>query len=146
MKAEETVMSKEELTKLNNAMPAEAKYGDVFKAIAEAQAEISFKAGQEEERRGLNYCEKHKLYYSDCCPNCFEEKGRKEVVEFLDMPNNFYQILKGEDPEYGRYSQTWSVAPKYIDEVAKERGKDAMYLVEISYAVWQAKLKEWGKK
>jgi len=48
------------------------------------QAEISFKAGQEVERRELNYCEKHKLYYCDCCPDCFREKGIREVVEWIE--------------------------------------------------------------
>lgn len=37
----ETVMSKDELTKINNAMSAMAKYGDVFLAIAQNQAQIT---------------------------------------------------------------------------------------------------------
>uniref|UniRef100_A0A6M3JHZ1 Uncharacterized protein n=1 Tax=viral metagenome TaxID=1070528 RepID=A0A6M3JHZ1_9ZZZZ len=32
-----TVLSNEEMRAINNAMPPEAKYGDVFKAIAQAQ-------------------------------------------------------------------------------------------------------------
>ncbi len=46
MNAKDTVMKKEELTRINNNMPSEAKYGDVFEAIAERQAEISVKAGR----------------------------------------------------------------------------------------------------
>ncbi len=45
MKAEDTVLSKKQLSEINNNMPAEAKYGEVFEAIAQAQAEISFKVG-----------------------------------------------------------------------------------------------------
>lgn len=55
MEAKETVLNKGELTKINNAMPSEAKYGDVFQAIAEHQAELSFKAGEEQgELKGIN--------------------------------------------------------------------------------------------
>ena len=58
-------------------------------------AQISFKAGEEAERarHDLHYCEKHKLYYCDCCPDCFEEqgiqKGRREVVEWFEK-NAYY--------------------------------------------------------
>ena len=45
MQAIDTRMSPEELKAINDAMPSEAKYGEVFKVIAEKQAEISFKAG-----------------------------------------------------------------------------------------------------
>jgi hypothetical protein len=48
--AKETVMSKEERSALNDSMPSDAKYGDVFKAIAEKQALISFEAGAEAQR------------------------------------------------------------------------------------------------
>ena len=58
----DTVMSKEELKKINDAMPSTAKYGEVFKAIANKQAEISFPKG---EKQGI-------------------DKGRKEVVEKID--------------------------------------------------------------
>lgn len=44
----DTVMGKEELVKLNDAMPSEAKYGDVFRSIAERQAEITSKAVKQE--------------------------------------------------------------------------------------------------
>lgn len=51
MNWEDTVMSREELTKVNDTMAPEARYGDVFEKIAVRQAEITwppaFKAGQE---------------------------------------------------------------------------------------------------
>lgn len=60
MEAKDTVMKIEKLAQLNSAMPPEAKYGEVFKVIAEEQAELSFKAGleqgrREEQRRVANY-------------------------------------------------------------------------------------------
>lgn len=48
MEASTTVMSKQELSKINDAMPSTAKYGEVFLEIANKQAEISFKAGRRE--------------------------------------------------------------------------------------------------
>jgi len=44
---EARIMNQGELRAINDAMPPEAKYGDVFKAIAEKQDAISFKAGQD---------------------------------------------------------------------------------------------------
>jgi hypothetical protein len=44
---EARIMSKEALKAINDAMPSDAKYGDVFKIIAEKQDAISFKAGRE---------------------------------------------------------------------------------------------------
>jgi len=41
MEAKDTVMSKEEQTKINSDMPSDAKYGEVFQSIAKAQAEIT---------------------------------------------------------------------------------------------------------
>jgi len=38
------LLSKEEMTAINNAQPSEAKYGDVFKAIAQAQRDKDYKA------------------------------------------------------------------------------------------------------
>lgn len=67
--------------------------------------------------------------------------GIREVVEWLDMPNCFCQIIWGSE---GEPNNTFGVAPEYIREVAKERGTDAFYLKEIHYDEWQAKLKEWG--
>ncbi|MBU2249449.1 MAG: hypothetical protein KKD77_22065, partial [Gammaproteobacteria bacterium] len=40
----------------NSGMPSEAKYGEVFKAIAKEQAEISFKAGI---REVVEWVERH---------------------------------------------------------------------------------------
>ena len=48
MDAKDTVMQRVELKAINDAMPSDAKYGDVFEAIAKKQAEISFKAGKRE--------------------------------------------------------------------------------------------------
>ncbi|KKM98738.1 hypothetical protein LCGC14_1154840 [marine sediment metagenome] len=58
---EDMVMSPEKRRAINDEMPSDAKYGDVFEAIAKAQAEITwkardpeikeaFKAGQEAEK------------------------------------------------------------------------------------------------
>ncbi len=50
MEAKDTVLTTKQLSEINSAMPSEAKYGEVFEFIAEKQAEISFKAGQESEK------------------------------------------------------------------------------------------------
>ena len=51
------LLSPEEMKAINDAMPGEAKYGDVFEAIAEAQAKISFQAGQDSivDKENLNF-------------------------------------------------------------------------------------------
>ena len=48
MNWKDTVMNKEQLSKINDAMPSNAKYGEVFKAIADKQAEISFPLGEKQ--------------------------------------------------------------------------------------------------
>lgn len=48
MKASDTRLNKEQLSAINNSMPADAKYGDVFVEITKQQAERSFKAGIKE--------------------------------------------------------------------------------------------------
>ena len=91
-----------------------------------AAAEISFKAGQETERRELNYCEKHKLYYCDCCPNCFEEKGIREVVEWIP------ELIQGIKDKM--WEDDWGVKG-----VIYEGQLDALVKRKV-----KAQLKEWG--
>lgn len=90
IKWEDTVMGATKIEKVSSM----SRYDkSSFKKVAQAQAKISFKAGEETERakHELSYCEKHKLYYCDCCPDCFEEKGRREVVEWVNANPMFIQ-------------------------------------------------------
>lgn len=71
--------------------------------------------------------------------------GIKEVVDWLgDI--EFVQELRGLDEYDEPYCQVFQVDPKYIVQVAKEKGELAYYYIKkkILYKEWQAKLKEWG--
>ncbi len=82
MKAKNTVMSRNELSKINNAMPPEAKYGDVFQAIAQAQFEITLSAG----------CKQIGQWLVDHPPNNPPENA--ELIRLFA-----YSLLEGEMPE-----------------------------------------------
>jgi hypothetical protein len=74
---EETVMIKKELSKINDAMPSEAKYGDVFLAIANKQAKLTWKAREPEIEEA--------------------KKLAKKVVEWIDEHSRMtYEHGKGE--------------------------------------------------
>ena len=69
--------------------------------------------------------------------------GIKEVVDWLDLPHYFVQVIKG-DRDDGSEDQIWLVDVRYIEEVANSRGAKAYYLRKIGYKCLQAKLKSWG--
>jgi len=71
---ENTVMSKAQLLEINNQMPSEAKYGEVFEVIAEKQAEITWDIA----RQG----------------------GRKEVVEWIEENSANFDLMN--DKCFGR--------------------------------------------
>ena len=64
MEAKDTVMSMKQLLEINNQMPPEAKYGDVFQFIAERQAEISFKTGIKEVLEAIHYEPNSNAFYT----------------------------------------------------------------------------------
>ena len=75
MEAKDTVMSMEQRRAINDAMPSTAKYGEVFEAIAETQAELSFKAGYEA------------VWKDGVIKDTFEigqQEGRKDVVDWVE--------------------------------------------------------------
>jgi len=47
------LLTKQEMAVINNAQPSEAKYGDVFEAIAKAQRDLTRAERQEEIEREL---------------------------------------------------------------------------------------------
>ena len=62
MEAKDTVMNKEKLKQINDAMPPEAKYGDVFETIAYNQAEISFPLGEQQGiEKVVEWMEEHSI-------------------------------------------------------------------------------------
>jgi len=80
----ETVMNKDSLMAMNNAMPSEAKYGDVFEGIAERQAQITgdiaYEAGRED---GVKFC--HRQFETNLpeIMECSKQEGMRTVVEWL---------------------------------------------------------------
>ncbi len=105
MEAKDTVMDDKELVQAITDNPNVP----MGQALIEKQAEISFKAGEESERKkhDLSYCEQHKLYYCDCCPDCFLAIGRKEVVEWVNHerenqnPSVWYSRWQAKQKEWG---------------------------------------------
>ena len=78
------------------------------KAYLDAVKQEGYQAGRETERakHELSYCEKHKLYFCDCCPDCFEEIGRREVVEWVE---NHGGSLDGCRPEWLAQLKEWGL-------------------------------------
>ncbi len=87
---------------------------------AEELVREAFKAGeeqgiqQERARHDLSYCEAHKLYYCDCCPDCFLGMGRREVVEQVNLHKELFVR------------------------------QDGIKHYQISIEWWDARLKSWG--
>ena len=84
---EARIMNQGELRAINDAMPPEAKYGDVFKAIAEKQDAISFKAGQDSRLKEVKeWIERWQAVWSDArFPNTpgFRHIREDELQAFL---------------------------------------------------------------
>ena len=52
------LLTKEERTAINDAMPPDAKYGDVFEAIAKAQKDLTYpEAFEDGHRAGIEKCQ-----------------------------------------------------------------------------------------
>ena len=88
----ETVMSDEQLKRINDAMPSDAKYGEVFKAIAEAQAnltwDIAVKEGYKKGVKDQYECQQIDLEEA-------EKAGIKKVVDWIKENGHDCN-----DPEY----------------------------------------------
>ncbi len=82
---EETVLTKEQLRAINDAMPSEAKYGDVHTAIAEAQAKIAFEAGRESRDHEIAEAKR---------------TGMREVVEWVEHSGIPYQSALDDWQDY----------------------------------------------
>lgn len=96
----ETVIKPKELKRINDAMPSDAKYGDVFEAIANNQAEITWpiaeKAGYEKglanafalEDALYNKIAELKVEVKEA-----EQRGIQKVAEYID--SHCYNSISG---------------------------------------------------
>lgn len=66
-----------------------------------------------------------------------KEKDRvvREILAILNLDQNFVQDIMGAD-EFD--CQTFSVTEEYIEEVAREKGGNAYYLIKLPYSVGQS--------
>ncbi len=114
-----TVLTPEEMQKINNSMPSEAKYGEVFAEISKT----SFKQAYKEVADMLPHFTNDEANLAETIESeCkspsppktinIGSKQRKEVVAFI-------QECEKEDPEWHIY-------------------------IHVRKNKWQAKLKEWG--
>ena len=118
MEAKETVISREKRREIFNS---QVRTGVEFEvALLEAQAEISFKMGMEEEASGgcnsISYLEGYQEG---------EKAGIKEVVDWIGKGQTAASIYDGQISAYDT---------KY----------DNIFIIDLGD--WQAQLKEWGIK
>ena len=127
MKAEDTVMKLDDLKAIRDAVEAQDHTYTISiilaicEAIAEEQAEISYKAGQEQARLEFNpdYLDFKKGV--EAGRKLGRKAGIKEVVEWIE-----------------RYST------HHTRELLLTHEKDKIFLLVIRNQEWQSKLKEWG--
>ena len=70
--------------------------------------------------------------------------GIREVVEWMKQFGGLANKMEGEDPDYGHQVQYWACRDDLSVEEYRELGTIYYFPIEVTYDVWQAKLKEWG--
>ena len=121
MEAKETVMDKKQIDNIpasigniepvDGVVTTEMIVADSMKLVAEAQAEISFKAGYEERDKWLSPDEVKRLEKA-------RQAGIKEVVEWI---HNHGGSLDGCRQEWQVKLKEWGISPNGESEVNNEK-------------------------